>query len=61
MSWLIVFISFLAFSSFIIANDPCKFTDSDKGVIDLTSLGKTDGTAAFPDRVAEGSSYSTLI
>ena len=43
------------------ADDPCRFEYPAKGVIDLSSLAKTDGTAAFPDQPAgAGSSYSEL-
>jgi hypothetical protein len=35
----------------LIIADPCRFEDSTKGVIDISSLGRTDGTAAFPDLI----------
>ena len=45
-------------SSIILADDPCRF-QSDRGVIDLTSLGRTDGIATYKDRVPPtGSNYS---
>ncbi len=31
------------------ADDPCRFEYPGKGVIDLTTVGHTDGTAAFID------------
>ncbi|CAF5118960.1 unnamed protein product, partial [Rotaria sp. Silwood1] len=60
MSWLTIFTCFAFLSSLIIANDPCRF-ESTKGVIDLTSLGRTDGKAAYPDKLPPtGSGYSML-
>jgi hypothetical protein len=48
-------------SSGIIAQDACKYTDPQKGTIDLTSLGRTDGRPAYPDRIpSSGSNYSTF-
>ncbi len=42
--------------------DSCRFQHPSKGVIDLTTLGRTDGTAAYADRVASTSpGYSMLI
>ncbi|CAF1486162.1 unnamed protein product [Adineta steineri] len=35
-------------NTLVIADNPCRFEHS-KGIIDLTSLGRTDGTAAYPD------------
>ncbi|CAF3633940.1 unnamed protein product [Rotaria sp. Silwood1] len=58
MSWLTIFTCFAFLSSLIIANDPCRFESSTKGVIDLTSLGRTDGKAAYPDKLpSTGSGY----
>ncbi len=48
-------------SSFNIADDPCRFVHP-KGIIDLTSLGRIDGKAAYPDEVPPtGSNYRTSI
>ncbi len=62
MSWLtILTISFAVLSSLIIADDPCVFNDV-KGTIDLTSLGRTDGKAAYADRQPPTpTGYSKLI
>ncbi|CAF3590683.1 unnamed protein product [Rotaria sp. Silwood1] len=58
MSWLTIFTCFAFLSSLIIADDPCRFESSTKGVIDLTSLGRTDGKAAYPDKLpTTGSGY----
>jgi hypothetical protein len=63
MSWLTIFTIICAvLSSFIIADDPCRFQDPLNGVIDLSSLAATDGRAAYPDTLPTNSSdYSTLI
>lgn len=46
-------------STLIVADDPCRFEISGKGVIDISSLGKGDGTPAYPDRIPSGgSNYS---
>jgi hypothetical protein len=62
MSCLTIFLVVFAISSsFIIADDPCRF-ESTKGVIDLTSLGRTNGTAAYPDVIpSAATNYSTLL
>jgi hypothetical protein len=62
MSYTTIFIVTLAIQSLgITADDPCKFTHPEKGTIDLTSLGKTDGTPAYPDKLPPtGSNYSTF-
>ena len=41
---------FALLSSLMAADDPCRFEDNAKGVIDLSSLGHTDGTAAFSEK-----------
>jgi len=50
----------LLFSSFIYlfccADDPCKYT-ARQGTIDLTSLGRTDGTPAFKDDAGPTDNY----
>jgi hypothetical protein len=63
LSWsTILLIIFAGLSSSITADDPCWFQDASKGVIDLTSLGRPDGKAAYPDIVPPtGSNYSALI
>ena len=63
LSWFtILLIAFSTLSSSIIADDPCRFQDSSKGVIDLTSLGRTDGKAAYSNVVpSTGSNYSAFI
>ena len=38
------------FCSTICAADPCRFEDPEKGVIDITTLGRTDGNATYADR-----------
>jgi hypothetical protein len=51
----------LLFST-ICMSDPCRFEYPGKGVIDITTLGRTDGTAAYEDRVpSKPSGYSMLI
>jgi hypothetical protein len=48
--------------STICMSDPCRFEHPEKGVIDITMLGRTDGTAKYADKVpATGSDYSMLI
>jgi hypothetical protein len=63
ISWSTTFIIvFVVLSSSIIADDPCRFVDPSKGVIDLTSLARHDGKAAYPDVIPkEGGYYRTLI
>ncbi len=51
-------IVFAILSSIIIADDPCVFRN-EKGVIDITSLGLTNGQPKYPDRTPPtGSNYS---
>jgi len=53
--------SFAVLLSLIIADDPCVFNDV-KGTIDLTSLARSDGTAAYPDKQPPTpTGYSKLI
>ncbi len=63
ISWSTTFvIVFGVLSSSIIADDPCRFVAPSKGVIDLTSLARNDGKAAYPDVVpSTGSNYSALV
>ncbi|CAF1623616.1 unnamed protein product [Rotaria magnacalcarata] len=57
MSWFKIFTIFIAFSSVTIADDPCRY-QTDKGVIDLSSLARTDNKPQYPDKVpAAGSGY----
>jgi hypothetical protein len=62
MSWLTIFTIIAAvLSTLIIADDPCRFENA-KGVIDLSSLARTDGKAAYPDVTPSiGSNYCTSI
>lgn len=51
MSALTVFlVIFTAQSAVILADDPCRF-HTFKGLIDLTSIGRNDGKAAFEDKL----------
>jgi hypothetical protein len=43
-------IIFTVLSSLIVADDPCRFEVSGKGVIDISSLASKDKNAAFADR-----------
>ena len=63
MSWFTVFFIILAVLSLsTIADDPCRFANVDHGVIDLTSLGRMGGMAAYQDETPTGKSdYSMLI
>ena len=48
MSWPLVFsIIFVVSILSITADDPCRFEDPLKGVIDLTSIARTDGQPSF--------------
>ena len=62
LPWLTVCtLSISVLLTIINADTPCRFI-SEKGLIDLTSLANTDGTAAYPDKLPPtGSNYSTLI
>jgi hypothetical protein len=54
-------VSILSFS-IAYAADPCRFEYPGKGVIDLTTLGRTDGQATYADRrPAKESGYSMFI
>lgn len=62
MIWTTIFtvVSILLFSSGD-TSDPCRFEYPGKGVIDITSLGRTDGKATYADRVpSTGTNYSML-
>ena len=51
----------LSFSA-IFADDACRFEYPGMGVIDLTTLGRTDGHAAYADKTSpSGFNYSMLI
>lgn len=55
-----VVISILLFS-ILCASDPCRFEHAEKGVIDITSLGRTTGRAAYEDKMPSSeSNYSVL-
>lgn len=41
---------FILSLSVALGADPCRFEDPESGVIDLTTLGRIDGTAAYKDR-----------
>ncbi len=62
MSWLTTcIISFSALLVLTNADDPCRY-QTDKGLIDLTSLASTDGKAAYPDKIpTSGSNWSRLM
>lgn len=59
---LIIYINILAIIfPLIIANDPCRF-QTNNGVIDISTLARTDGKAAFPNKIpAEASNYSMYL
>ncbi|CAF3966120.1 unnamed protein product [Rotaria sordida] len=58
ISWLTIFTYFTVLSSLIIADDPCRYQHPTKGGLDLTSLGRTDGKPAYPDKISStGSGY----
>jgi hypothetical protein len=60
ISWSTSFIIILGvLSSKNLADDPCRFVHPTKGVIDLTSLARHDGRAAYQDAMPpEGGYYS---
>lgn len=50
MLWLKVFtIIFTALLPLINADDPCRFEDPSRGVVDLTSIARTDGQPSYTD------------
>lgn len=52
---------FTILSSFIIAEDPCRFSHT-KGVIDISSLAREDGLPKYADQIPPtGSNYSMLM
>jgi hypothetical protein len=54
MFWVTIFIiTFGVLFSAIAADDPCRFEYYPTGVIDLTSVGNTNGTASFADNTAD--------
>jgi len=58
MSLLPIFTIIFALLSSLIIADPCRFQDSTKGVIDLSSLARSDGKPAYPDKTPPtGSNY----
>ncbi|CAF3417866.1 unnamed protein product [Rotaria socialis] len=57
MYWLTIATSFAILSLLIIADDPCRY-QTEKGVIDISSLARTDDKAKYPDKApATGSGY----
>jgi hypothetical protein len=63
LSWSTTFtITFAVLSSLVIADNPCQFDFPAKGIIDLSSLARTNGTAAYPDLIPTSpSGWSMLI
>ena len=63
ISWMTNFIVvFILLISIATADDPCRFEYPGKGVIDITTLGHTDGSAAFADQFTKPpSNYSIKI
>ncbi len=61
MILLTIFTVVFAILPSLINGDACRFQHT-KGVIDLTSLGRTDGRPQYPDQLPpSGSNYSMLI
>ena len=52
-----IFVLTVLFPALVAAEDPCRFEYASKGVVDLTSVGHKDGTAAFPDEGPVTSNY----
>lgn len=53
---------FILLFSVAFAVDPCRFEYPGNGVIDLTTLGRTDGKAAYADRdTTVPTGYRTLL
>lgn len=57
---IILTIIFTISFSAISADDPCRFVHP-TGVIDLTSLGRTDGKPAYPDQVPTATPYYSMF
>ena len=54
-------LSTLLFST-LCTSDPCRYEHAGKGVIDITTLGRTDGKAAYADKVPSSeTNYSKWI
>jgi len=52
----------LSLSASLFADDPCRFDFPANGIIDLTSLARTNGTPAYADiNSTTASHYSILI
>ena len=47
--------------STICVADPCRFEHPEKGVIDITTLGRTDGNAAYADRIPSTTPYFSIL
>jgi hypothetical protein len=60
-NWLVFTICMLNIVIDVHADDPCRLEHA-KGVIDLTSLGRSDGSPAFPDVFPSvGSNFRSLF
>jgi hypothetical protein len=59
----LIIVALILSFSIAVESDPCRFEYPGKGVIDITTIGHSDGTAAFVNRVpASGTSnYSILM
>jgi hypothetical protein len=56
----IFIITFAVLSPLIIAENSCRFEYPGKGIVDLTTLGRTDGNPKYRDVVPPDAFYSTL-
>ena len=50
---------FILSFSIAIAQNPCRYEHAEKGVIDITTIGHSDGTAAFADQFQANVSNTT--
>jgi hypothetical protein len=50
---------FLLSFSIAVAQNPCRYEHAEKGVIDITTIGHSDGTPAFADRFRANVSNTT--
>ena len=55
-----IVIFFLSAFAIAFAVDPCRFEYPGKGVIDLTTAGHSDGTAAFVNQTPASSPYYSM-
>lgn len=51
-----VTIVFILLFTTVLTDNPCRFEDPEKGIIDLTTVGRTDGEAAYEYRFPAGGS-----